>query len=123
MHKKYIIGILSVLFSLQILADIPLQQKTEIEHLLQYVRNTECSIHRNDTQHNGTDALVHIQKKYDYFKNKITSAESFIKYAATKSTMTNKYYTVICPGRKAVKVKDWLLKELKSYRAFHIKMK
>jgi hypothetical protein len=67
--------------------------------------------------HNGKEAVKHIQKKYDYFADDITSTEDFIKYSATKSKMSGKYYKIHCSGKKPVKSQDWLLTELKAYRS------
>ena len=89
----------------------------EIEHLLSYVENTECLYERNGTMHNGKDAVEHIKKKYNYFKDKINSTEKFIELSATKSTMSGKYYMILCKDKLPVKSQEWLLRELESYRA------
>lgn len=90
--------------------------KTEIAHLLEYVKTTECKYIRNGTSHNGTEAVSHIQKKYDYFKNDIGSAEDFIRLSATKSTMSGSKYYIRCAGLPKVESGKWLLKELDRYR-------
>jgi len=91
--------------------------KSEIDHLLSYVEMTVCQYERNGSVHSGRDAAEHIKKKYDYFKDEITSTEKFIELSATKSTMSGKYYLIHCPGKPAVRSQDWLLDELKIYRA------
>ncbi|WP_228445561.1 DUF5329 domain-containing protein [Thalassotalea sp. HSM 43] len=88
----------------------------EINHLLQYVATTDCLYERNGTAHKGTEAKQHIKKKYDYYEDDIETTEDFIKYAATKSTMSGDYYYIQCPGQAKVKSKDWLLAELASFR-------
>ena len=88
----------------------------EIEHLLSYVENTECLYERNGTMHKGKDAVEHIKKKYNYFKDKIDSTEKFIELSATKSTMSGKYYMILCKDKLPVKSQEWLLRELESYR-------
>lgn len=88
----------------------------EINHLLAYVKNTQCQYERNGSQHTGEEAVKHIQKKYDYFSDDITTAEEFIKYSATKSTFSGKHYQVHCSGQPTINSKDWLLKELTHYR-------
>ena len=97
-------------------ADVPPEQRTEVEHLLQFVQNSSCKVDRNGSIHYGREAVSHIKKKYDYFRNKIKNTEDFIKYSATKSTMSGKYYTVLCDGQRPVRTRDWLLGELESYR-------
>lgn len=89
----------------------------EISHLLNYVAVTDCKYERNGTIHNGTEAVNHINTKYDYYKAKIKTAEDFIAYAATKSTFSGKYYLIHCHDKPPVKSQDWLSAELARYRA------
>lgn len=95
--------------------------QTEINHLLNFIANTNCQYERNDTLHNGQAALEHINKKYKYFKDDIQTAEDFIRYSATKSTLSGKYYQVHCNGQAAIKSETWLLEELKKFRAIENK--
>lgn len=90
--------------------------QSEIDHLLLFVENTECMFERNGTSHSGKEAVEHIKKKYNYYKDEIDSAEKFIKLSATKSTLSGKYYMILCNGRPIIKSQDWLLQELKNYR-------
>jgi len=90
--------------------------QNEIDHLLKFVENTECQYERNGTSHTGKDAAEHIKKKYEYFKDKIDSTEKFIELSATKSTMSGKYYMILCKGNSKIKSQDWLLQELTQYR-------
>jgi len=113
---KKIIFIASMFFSSMVFADVPANQEKEVVHLLEYVKNSKCVINRNGTDHIGEKAVKHIEKKYDYFRDDINSTEDFIKYSATKSTMSGKFYMVTCPGEKAIKTQDWLLDELKHFR-------
>ena len=92
----------------------------EINHLLDYAGSTHCSYERNGTMHSGEEAVIHIKNKYDYFSDDIESAEDFIKYSATKSKISGKFYTIHCPDSKPVNSQDWLLAELRRYR-FSIK--
>ena len=91
--------------------------QTEINHLLTFLENSECQYERNGKLHTGKDMLDHVKKKYNYFKNKIDSTEKFIEYSATKSTLSGKYYMVLCKDNPKVKSQDWLLQELKNYRS------
>ncbi|MFT5591792.1 MAG: hypothetical protein ACI8SR_000147 [Oceanicoccus sp.] len=88
----------------------------EINHLLSFVESTQCKYERNGTLHSGVDAVAHIKKKYDYFKDDIKTTEDFIELSATKSTMSGKVYNVHCPNEKAITAKQWLLNELASFR-------
>ena len=88
----------------------------EINHLLHFVEITECTYERNGTLHKGSDAVKHINKKYNYYADDISSAEDFIKLSATKSTMSGKYYKIHCGKDTPIKSQDWLLLELSAFR-------
>jgi len=99
------------------LADVPFAQVTEVNHLLIFIKKSGCIINRNRTDHAAEKGLEHIKKKYDHFRNDIKSTEDFIDYSATRSTMSGDYYMVKCPGSETIKTQDWLMAELKRFRA------
>ena len=90
--------------------------KTEISHLLNYVKHTKCLYERNGDKHNGNIAVKHISRKYEHFKDEIHTAEDFIRLSATQSMMSGKKYHILCPGKKPVESGIWLLEELQKYR-------
>lgn len=104
-----------LLFPLSVSADVSQEQKPEVQHLLDFVRNSSCEMIRNGSHHNGEKAASHIQSKYNYYRSKIRTTEDFIEYSATKSMMSGKYYHVKC-NETELKTKDWLLDELKKFR-------
>ncbi len=87
----------------------------EVAHLLDYIAQSNCSFIRNDKVYDADQARDHINKKYEYVKNRISSAEQFIAYAATKSSMTGKKYQVTC-GVTTMLSNEWLEEELRNYR-------
>jgi len=96
--------------------DVTGLQQAEVTHLLEFVRTTTCTIDRNGTLHDGPSAHAHILKKYDYFRDRIATTEDFIAYSATRSTVSNRAYTVICPGQPRMETAAWLKRELERYR-------
>ena len=110
--KFFLLSFLLFYSSVAVQAD----QKTEIAHLLEYVKTTECKYIRNGTYHDGVKAAAHIKSKYDYFKNDIASAEDFIRLSATESTMFGNKYYIKCPGSPKIESRIWLLQELDRYR-------
>ena len=98
-------------------ADVPENQVAEVNHLINFVKTSDCVLNRNGTDHSGEKSVAHIQKKYNYFRKRIKSTEDFIEYSATKSTLSGKYYTVNCPDQETVNSQDWLLQELARYRS------
>ena len=89
----------------------------EIDHLLNYVESTPCQYERNGTLHNGRMARGHIEMKYNHYRKKVRTAEDFIKYSATRSSISGSQYQIICPNAEAVNASDWLQVELNQYRS------
>jgi len=97
-------------------SDVPQSQAAEVEHLIRYLENSDCEMVRNGKAYSGEDGARHVRRKYSYFRDEISTTEDFIEYSATKSTMSDEYYKVICPGAAPVKSEDWLQHELKAFR-------
>ena len=98
-------------------ADVPPEQEAEVEHLINYLAESDCRMLRNGKSHNNKDGASHVRRKYAHFRKEISNTEDFIRYSATKSTISGRYYEVHCPGKAPVRSKDWLLEELKTYRS------
>lgn len=87
----------------------------EIKHLLHYIENSGCTFVRNGKEYNSTQARAHIERKYNYAKRWIKTAEEFIKYAASKSSTTGEPYKVRC-DRQEMLTSEWLAAELDRFR-------
>ena len=87
----------------------------EIDHLLHYIESSGCIFIRNGTEGTAAEARAHIQKKYNYSKGRVKTAEDFITYSATKSSVSGKPYRVRCNGRE-IRTADWLYAELQRLR-------
>ena len=88
----------------------------EIEHLLRFVESSGCEFERNGTVYDSKEARSHIERKYDYIKSRVDETDDFIKYAATKSSMSGNKYKVTCNGKQQTSA-EWLYDELSRYRA------
>lgn len=88
----------------------------EIEHLLVFIEQSGCQFDRNGTVHDSREAREHIQMKYDYARRYISTTEDFIRYTATKSSISGKSYHVNCQGKRMPSA-TWLEDELKRYRS------
>lgn len=115
MYKNFgrFVFICGLLISPNALADM----QSEIDHLLNYVKSTNCQYERNGDLHSGAEAAQHIKKKYQYYEDDIETTEDFIRLSATQSTMSKKRYRILCAGQPKVYSNDWLLAELERYRS------
>lgn len=114
---RFLFFIVFVFLSSLLHADVPAEQRPEVEHLLQFIHSSDCIFERNGTRYPAAEALLHIEKKYEYFRDRISSTEEFIEYSATKSTMSGSLYMVYCPGQDSMTSRAWLLAELQHYRS------
>ena len=110
-----------MVFSLPLIAMANMD--AEIRHLLKFAEESSCKYERNGKMHTSKKAVEHIQSKHNYYKDDIKATEDFIRLAATKSTMSGKYYLIHCPGQDVIKSKDWLLQELMAYRKSQVTTK
>ena len=91
----------------------------EIQHLFEFISQSNCIFIRNNTEYPAKEARDHIQTKYDYAKRWVGSAEQFIDRIATKSSISGNRYQIRCQG-KLLYTDKWLKQELARYRASQI---
>jgi len=87
----------------------------EIAFLLLFIEQSECTFIRNGKHYDALEAREHIEKKYGFYKKRINSAEDFILYSATKSSITGKPYMVICNDDNML-TSEWLYAKLDKLR-------
>jgi hypothetical protein len=97
-------------------ADVPETQQAEVDYLLNTLETSDCQMIRNGKSHSGAEGAKHARRKYNYFRDAISSTEEFIEYSASRSTMSGKPYRIECPGEEPVTSQDWLLARLSEYR-------
>lgn len=114
-YRKTAAGFLCLLILLSSHTSSTAATTEEIASLLLFVEQSECTFIRNGKHYDALGAKEHIEKKYTYFKDRITTAEDFILFAATKSAITGEPYRVICNGVNMA-TSDWLKEELAELR-------
>ena len=113
---KYLIPAAILSLALPLQADVPPEQQAEVQHLLDYLGSSDCKMIRNGKEHDNDEAVEHVERKYDYYRDDISSTEEFIEYSATKSMLSGKEYSVDCPGSGETPSGEWLNAELQRYR-------
>lgn len=94
-------------------ADAPAQR--EIDHLLEFVATSPCLFVRNGTEYPADKAREHLASKYQFSGSRIATAEDFIKYLATESSVSGERYHVKC-GKTDALTGVWLTDELTRFR-------
>lgn len=88
-----------------------------IEALIQRVANHKSmKFMRNGEEHDAAEAAKHLRDKYDYFKEKIVTAEDFIRLCGTRSEVTRRPYKVRVANNTTRNASDFLNEELRKVR-------
>ena len=87
----------------------------EIDHLLRYVAQSSCTFVRNGDEYSGEKAREHLAMKYRFVGGRISTAEEFIQYLGTGSSVSGEPYHVKCGNVDALSG-PWLTAELQRYR-------
>jgi hypothetical protein len=89
--------------------------QTEIDHLLAFVAASPCMFVRNGETHPGPEARDHLMEKFNFAKDRISTAEEFVLNIATGSSMSGEPYLVRC-GKTDAPAGAWLAEELRRFR-------
>ena len=108
----------TVLTSLSFAAEPTPATVLEIAHLFSHLQESGCQFDRNGTWYDSSEAVSHLNKKYQYLMGKglILSSEDFIEGAASESSISGRAYRVRCGSNPAVNSADWFRSELEKYR-------
>jgi hypothetical protein len=93
----------------------PDDSEREIQHLMAYIADSDCRFIRNGKEYGAGEAVKHLQGKYEYAGSRIGTAEDFIRYVATKSSMSGEPYKIRCDDQ-TILCADWLRAELARIR-------
>jgi len=118
MKTRLVLIIAAMLCSATALAERAPNSEPEaaIEYLLARVASSELEFVRNGKTHSPTEAVKHMRRKYEYYEDRIDTAEDFIALAATKSMISGKQYTI--RNHSGVQpAAQWLKSVLAEYRA------
>ncbi len=97
---------------------VPPDATREIEHLRDYLSESDCAFYRNGTWHDAARARKHLDRKYRHLvaRDLIARAEDFIARAASRSETTGLAYRVRCGDAAPVDASRWFGDELERFR-------
>jgi len=111
--------LLLIVLALNVFAGEPAREETlgeVISFLTTSVEESGLVFIRNDKEHTSKEAAEHMLMKYNYLKKRIKTPEQFIKYCASKSSRTGKFYYLKMKDGTTVKSGDWLYDLLDKHR-------
>lgn len=98
---------------------LPANASREISQLFTALETSGCQFSRNGSWYDAAQASAHLHRKYDYLleKGQLTSAETFIALAASKSSLSGQPYQVRCGQSPVVSSQSWFMARLRALRA------
>ena len=116
LRRHAIVAACLAVFALPAHADPDAAAQVEIDHLLAFVAASPCIFVRNGADYPATQARDHLAGKLRFAKGRIATAEDFIRYLGTGSSMSGEPYKVRCGTTESTSAL-WLSTELTRYRA------
>ncbi|MES2299664.1 MAG: DUF5329 family protein [Pseudomonadota bacterium] len=99
-------------------AQITPAARHDVDQLLSRLASSNCKFNRNGSWYSASEARAHLEHKYQYAldKNLLASAEDFIRVVGTKSSSTDRSYSVQCGNAPAQPSAAWLGAQLSELR-------
>jgi hypothetical protein len=91
-------------------------EQARIDFLLHRVETSiGITFVRNGAEHDGRAAAAHLREKLGFAGGRIATAEDFIKYCASESSLTHQKYKVRLADKSVVDAADYFLTELRKF--------
>lgn len=94
---------------------MPQKGEEEVHKLISSIEQSSCQFERNGTWYNAAEAATHLRRKFDATEKRLQTAEQFVQYVASSSSITKKPYQIRC-GAETVRAKVWLDRKLSEFR-------
>ena len=90
-----------------------LSEDEKIQKLISSLSELEdATFVRNGQPYGVEEAITHMQKKWEWKKAEIKTAEDFIRIVASRSSVTGEPYIIKLPDGTEIKSEDWFRKQL-----------
>jgi hypothetical protein len=97
-------------------ADINAAEAQKIDYLIASIETLkDAQFVRNDTSYNAKAAAEHLRLKLRVAGSRVTSADAFIRYCASSSSVSGKPYLIRFADGREVTAEMFLRQQLKEY--------
>ena len=79
-----------------------------VERLIVNLVESNCGFIRNGEIHSPEESMVHVRRKFNHFRDEISSVAEFIELSATNSLLSGKIYRVQCGNMKPLPAAEWM---------------
>jgi hypothetical protein len=92
------------------------KEQARIDFLIHGVENSKgLKFIRNGSEHDGPAAANHLRTKLDYAGERVKTAEEFVKYCASESSMTHQKYKVRTADGKTIDAAAYFAEQLREF--------
>ena len=110
-----LLGIVALLISPPLLAR-DAREQARIDFLLHRVETSiGLTFLRNGAEHDAHAAAAHLREKLGYAGGRVATAEDFIKYCASESSLTHQKYKVRLADKSILDAADYFRAELRKF--------
>lgn len=109
---RLFIFILLVIGSSAFVEAANISESQKISYLLQSLETSKVLFIRNGQEHSGAEAKAHLTLKLEKAGTRIQTAEDFITYLGSRSSISGEPYYVELPDGTRIKSGVWLRKKL-----------
>lgn len=116
---KLICLVLAALFALaEISNGRDAREQERIDFLIDGLANLPGAVFiRNGTEYKATDAQQHLRQKVNFAGERVKTAEDFIKYCASESSMSHRPYRIRFADGRTVETAPFFAEQLKKFDA------
>ena len=110
----FFLGFLASLASVALARDA--RQQARIDFLLHEVETSRGVVFiRNGADHDGASAGKHLRMKLGYAGDRVQTAEDFIRYCASESSLTHQKYKVRLADGKTMDASEYFTEKLRAF--------
>lgn len=96
------------------------REQARIDFLIHRVETSSgITFIRNGAEHDGRAAAAHLREKLGFAGGRIATAEDFIKYCASESSLTHQKYKVRLADKSVLDAGDYFRAELRKFDESH----
>lgn len=100
------------------LSAISTAERARIDALIRHVESLEGAVFiRNGTEHTCKEAAAHMRRKWEALGERVQTAEDFVKYAASQSSISGTAYKIRWKDGRVVESGPYLLEVLRKLTA------
>ncbi len=114
LHIASLVCLLTLLSGIVLARDA--REQRRIDFLIQSVETSKGIVFiRNASEHDGRAAAAHLRMKLNYAGERVKTAEDFVKYCASESSLTHRKYRIRLPDGTTTEAATYFAERLREF--------